>query len=350
MKSSQEPDQSKQLGSAALAAMTAHAVPPTPQNYAIWYGYVSGRLPALTAEIDALVGKGQSFTEEVNADLHTRHLGDGETLDLLQDTGGRLQSVIDRVRKYVGDAAGDMGSFGQTLGDFSTAIGGSAPADKMHSLITKLVQETEAMAQRNSTLESQMGKVSGELSELRENLERVQREAFTDGLTGIANRKYFDKRLREAARDAVARGTPLALLMADIDHFKRFNDSFGHQIGDKVLKLVAVTLSESLKGRDTPTRYGGEEFAVILPETLLKDGAIVAEQIRTTLQKRRLVGKDSRDSYGAVTLSFGVAQYRAGESLGDFIGRADAALYHAKREGRNRVATEKMVAGLGKAS
>jgi diguanylate cyclase len=136
--------------------------------------------------------------------------------------------------------------------------------------------------------------------------------------------------------------------MADIDHFKRFNDSFGHQIGDQVLKLVAQTLSDSLKGRDMPTRYGGEEFAVILPQTRLKDAATVADQMRTTLQKRRLVGKDSRDDYGAITLSFGVAQYRSGEHLADFLARADAALYHAKREGRNRVSTELMVAGTAK--
>jgi diguanylate cyclase len=110
-----------------------------------------------------------------------------------------------------------------------------------------------------------------------------------------------------------------------------------------VLRLVARTLSDSVKGRDTPARYGGEEFVIILPQTRLKDARVVAEQIRANLTRRKIVGKDSRDEYGTVTLSFGAGQYRPGERLSDLIERADAALYHAKRTGRNRVATEDMV-------
>jgi diguanylate cyclase len=206
------------------------------------------------------------------------------------------------------------------------------------------------MAQRNYNLESRLGRVATEVTELRENLQAVQREALTDALTGIPNRKFFDSRLQEAAREALNEGEAVSLVLCDIDHFKHFNDSYGHQIGDQVLRLVARTLSDSVKGRDTPARFGGEEFAIILPRTNLQQAAIVADQIRNGVMRRRFVGKDTRGDYGGVTLSFGVAQYRANEDLADLVGRADAALYHAKREGRNRVSTELNVGDLARAS
>jgi diguanylate cyclase len=103
---------------------------------------------------------------------------------------------------------------------------------------------------------------------------------------------------------------------------------------------VARTLSDQVKGRDTPARFGGEEFAIVLPRTNLQQAVIVADQIRSAVMRRKFVGKDTRDDYGGVTLSFGVAQYRPDEELDELIRRADAALYHAKHEGRNRVSTE----------
>jgi diguanylate cyclase len=210
----------------------------------------------------------------------------------------------------------------------------------MRALLADLMGETQAMAQRNKALEDQLNQAVGEVTQLRQNLEVVQREALTDALTGIPNRKCFETRLREAARDAMENGEPLSLLIADIDHFKRFNDTYGHQLGDQVLKLVARTLTHSVKGRDTPARYGGEEFAIILPQTRLKDASVVADQIRHTITRHKLVGRESGGDYGTITVSLGASQYRPGESLGDLIRRADAALYHAKRMGRNRVSTE----------
>jgi diguanylate cyclase len=324
----------------ASQAMAIHEIPPTPHNYTIWYTYVAGTMPVLRQGIDALIAKHTDFTEEVCAELYKRYFGNtGDQVDVLE-TGSRLQAVIDQVSRYLDDHNGEIGSFGHHLDDISLAIGRQPPLEKVRALIADLVQETQAMAQRNYTLESRLGRIAGEVTELRENLQAVQREALTDALTGIPNRKFFDARLQEAAQEATTDGEPMSLVISDIDFFKRFNDSFGHQIGDQVLKLVARTLSDSVKGRDTPARFGGEEFAIILPRTTLDQAAIVADQIRNAVRRRRFVGKDTREDYGSVTLSFGVAQYRADEDLTELVRRADAALYHAKHEGRNRVSTE----------
>ena len=331
------------MAEAACKAMATHGVSPTPHNYTVWFSYVADSVPALRQTIDELVAKQTVFTEEINAELYKRYFGGADdNVDVLE-TGGRLQALIDKVSRYLDDHSGEIGNFGQQLDTLSTAIGRSQPQEKVRALVADLVKETQSMAQRNYTLESRLGRIAGEVTVLRENLQAVQREALTDALTGIPNRKFFDSRLLEAAREALHENEALSLLLCDIDHFKSFNDNFGHQIGDQVLRLVARTLSDSVKGRDTPARFGGEEFAIILPRTNLQQAATVADQIRNAVMRRRFIGKDTRDDYGGLTLSFGVAQYRRDEELSELIRRADAALYHAKREGRNRVSTELQV-------
>ena len=125
--------------------------------------------------------------------------------------------------------------------------------------------------------------------------------------------------------------------MIDVDFFKKFNDEYGHQIGDMVLRLVARTIAECVRGRDFVARYGGEEFVVLLPRTGLEGAFAVAENIRNTVASKRLARKSTGESLGMVTLSFAVAQFKPGETLEDFVTRADTGLYKAKKRGRNRV-------------
>ena len=333
-------ERSRSFGQAALKAMVEHEVAPTPQNYAVWYAYTDGTVPELKKTIDILISNKQPFTIDLCTELYARFFDATGQLGLLQNAGGRLRQIVDQVRRQVDSAAGEVNAFGRSLDDFSSAIGDEKAPTDLRDLVTSMVAETQRVAERNRSLEERLSAASGEVSELKQNLENVQREALTDALTGIPNRKSFETRLREAARDAMEHDEPLSLLIADIDHFKRFNDSYGHQIGDQVLRIVARTLSDSVKGRDTPARYGGEEFAIVLPQTRLADAQVVAEQIRLGLTRRKLVGRDKKDDYGSVTLSFGIAQFRPGEPIAHFVDRADAALYRAKREGRNRVMVE----------
>lgn len=168
----------------------------------------------------------------------------------------------------------------------------------------------------------------------------MQHEALTDGLTEIANRKKFDISVREAAGQAMESGSPLCLFMTDIDHFKKFNDTFGHQTGDQVLRLVASILRRTISEDGLPARYGGEEFGVVLPNVELSDAVHIAEQVRIAVASKRMRKKQSGDDLGNVTVSIGVSRYRPGESLGDFIKRADDGLYFAKNAGRNQVVPE----------
>jgi diguanylate cyclase len=180
-----------------------------------------------------------------------------------------------------------------------------------------------------------------EVTELKQNLEKVTQESSRDFLTGVANRKALDARLEEMTASAKEKNGDVCLLMIDIDHFKRFNDKFGHLIGDEVLKKVGRGVLDAVKGKDFVARYGGEEFAVLLPNTPLAGGLAAAEAIRRGIAETELLRKDTGESLGLITVSIGVARYRPeADSIPMLISRADSALYRSKMGGRNRVTQE----------
>lgn len=331
---------STSLGEAALKAMLEHRVSPTPQNYTIWYAYVSGLWPEITRTIDALIANKHEFTDALSTELFNRFFDATRHFGLLQETSGQFEVVVQKVLKHIASAAGDAKTFGKTLDTYSSELDGGLTTERVRGIVANLLTETQRVAEQNRALEARLSRSSGKIAKLRENLEVVRREALTDPLTGILNRKFFDTRLREAARDAVDNDEPLSLLILDIDQFKKFNDTYGHQLGDQVLRLVARTLTDSLKGRDTLALFGGEEFVIILPQTRLDNAVTVAEQLRRTMMRHKVVRKNTGDEYGVITISIGASGYRAGEPLADLVRRADAALYHAKHTGRNRVVSE----------
>jgi diguanylate cyclase len=200
-----------------------------------------------------------------------------------------------------------------------------------------LITATRAMEHRAKSLEGELQASSAQVSDLRTKLADVRKESLTDGLTGIANRKAFDEAARVTAAAVARDGEEATLLICDIDHFKKFNDTWGHQTGDQVLRLVATCLSENVKGRDTAARYGGEEFGVLLRGTGLDAATRVADQIRMAVESKKLVKKSTGDVLGTITISIGVAQIAAGEPIEAVIRRADACLYGAKHHGRNLV-------------
>jgi diguanylate cyclase len=192
----------------------------------------------------------------------------------------------------------------------------------------------------NSKLEARLNASKQEINQLQENLEVVRTESLTDPLTSLANRKFFDQALSKAIADSFAKQEPLSLMMTDIDHFKTFNDTFGHLTGDQVLRLVALSVKQNVKGQDLAARYGGEEFAVILPNTVLRAGVTVADHIRRAVMTKELMKRSTGEHLGRVTISIGVASLRPDDSVASLIGRADQCLYAAKRNGRNQVVCE----------
>jgi diguanylate cyclase len=196
------------------------------------------------------------------------------------------------------------------------------------------------MEVKHKVLESELKTSSSEIKSLRQRLESIREESRVDSLTGLLNRRGFDERMTLAVRGAADGHEQLCLLIGDVDHFKKFNDTWGHATGDQVLRLVAQCFKSNTKGRDTAARYGGEEFVVALPQTTLESATTVAEHIRAAVESKKIVKRSTGETLGSITLSIGVAKYVPGEAIADTLSRADACLYAAKRSGRNRVIAE----------
>lgn len=173
---------------------------------------------------------------------------------------------------------------------------------------------------------------------LQENLEAVRTESTDRSAYQLANRKFFDITLEKAIAEALETNEAMSLMLTDIDHFKTFNDNFGHLTGDQVLRLVAMSVKHNVKGKDTTARY--EEFAVILPNTILRAAVTVAEHIRRAVMAKELMKRSTGEHLGRMTISIGVATLRKGDTGQSLIERADTCLYAAKRHGRNRVICE----------
>ncbi|PHS79286.1 MAG: GGDEF domain-containing protein [Rhodospirillaceae bacterium] len=332
--------EAKQYGRDAVKEMTARNIPATPDNYAVWYAYVSGRDPDLSRMISILDGNGQSFTAAICSDLYNKSFASGIDEAALNATTDRIESEMKRILSYVGEAGQGAANYSTTLATAHGDILDSKNVESLTSAVTKVLTETRKMEEMNKNLEHQLANSTDEIGQLRDDLEDMRKEAMTDALTGIANRKLFDMELRDLAKEAQETGDELSLLMLDIDHFKKFNDTYGHQTGDQVLKLLASTMTKTVKGDDIPARYGGEEFCVILPGTNLKDATAVAENIRQRVSSKTLVNRTTKEDLGKLTISIGVGQFDLGESLADLIKRADQALYEAKHSGRDCVKTQ----------
>ena len=324
----------------ALEQMVSRNVPATPPNFTVWYTQVSGRNPDLTRMISILIDNNQDFSDPVCADLYAKFFTSEVADDTLHETTERIEAELQRILGYVGDAGEGVAEYGKTLASAEGDILGAKDVNGLKGAITKVLTETRKMEQVNVALETQLAQSTTEVVQLRDDLEDMRKETLTDALTGIANRKLFDMELRRQARDAMETGESLALLMLDIDHFKKFNDTYGHQTGDEVLKLMAGTMSRAVKGEDVCARYGGEEFAVILPRTDLKGAIKVADGIRERISTKKLVNRTTNEDLGKVTVSIGAGLFEFGESLPDLITRTDQALYKAKATGRNRVVSQ----------
>jgi len=333
-------EQALDFAKQALERMVKHNVPATPNNFLVWYTHIAGREPDLSRMISILIDNNQDFTEMVNADIYVKFFSIEDQNQVLHETTTRIESELQHILGYVGDAGEGAAEFGKTLASAEGDILGAKDVEGLKVAVTKVITDTRKMEEINQTLETKLAESTDEIGQLREDLEDMRREALTDALTGIANRKLFDMELRRQARDAMETGESMSLLMLDIDNFKAFNDAYGHQTGDEVLKLLASTMTKAVKGDDVPARYGGEEFTVILPATDL-DGAVhVAEHIRERISTKKLVNRATNQNLGRITVSIGAAVFEFGESLSDLIKRADQALYKAKGNGRNQVVSQ----------
>jgi diguanylate cyclase len=340
MQSNPKDELSRGISRATLAKLDELGVSPTPENYCVWYSDLAHANPDLSKALRLVEAQGKAVDNQVCAQIYQRFFGSGQHTKLIDETCERMEKTMSRILSQMGSVASGTNEYGQTLEGFQAQLAEPESVSEVRKMIEEVLSETRNMQDRTTMLEEALDASTKELASISDHLVAARQQALTDGLTGIANRRCFDERLEELTMEAGKEEAPLCLLIGDIDHFKSFNDTHGHRVGDQVLKQVALTLTQCIKGRDLAARYGGEEFAVILPQTDLKGAEKVSEQIRQSIANKKIRMKASGQTLGAITMSIGASQYVSGESHASLIERADQGLYRAKREGRNRTVIE----------
>jgi diguanylate cyclase len=335
-----EHDRSMAFAEIALGQIKALRQPAYPRNYEVWYTYATGYNPSLNRTINETLERAGTLTGTDMEQIYDTYLSPMRMSDRIDSVGNQIVDEIEQVMAMIDAAAGSASSYTESLASATQNLGAAKDRDGLRTIVEGLVRATKDMEKNNQLLEESLKASRQEINQLQINLEAVRNESLTDPLTSLANRKYFDQALEKALAQSAISGEPLSLMLTDIDHFKKFNDTFGHLTGDQVLRLVALAVKQNVKGQDIAARYGGEEFAIILPTTAMRSALIVADHVRRAVMTKELMKRSTGEHLGRVTVSIGVATAQRGESVQSLIERADACLYTAKRCGRNRVMCE----------
>ncbi len=330
-------DGALRLATEALEHARRHGSPPLPHAYEVWYAYVSGKDEALRRRVDRELDASRVMDlariERIYAEhfLQKRLSADITAIGNAAEAG--LDDAIEVLRGGLGSGQDAPGALHATR-DRLTGIRRLRDA---RQATHRLIELARAGAAHTETLSTELSRLREQLSGLHAELQRVRDTAHLDYLTQLSNRRHLDETLAQEIARAHTGDVPLSFALGDLDGFKRLNDAHGHAAGDAVLKHVAAIIRRNLKGQDTAARFGGEEFAIILPRTTLANATRVIDGIRRQLDVTDLAPGEGRDPIGPVPASFGVTQLLPGDTVEELMGRADALLYRAKQLGRNRV-------------
>ena len=251
----------------------------------------------------------------------------------------KIETTLAHIAKVVHAHVADNAEFNDRLDGANKRLSQHARGP-LNEIVMALIEDNRQMQDKLLNVSGQLEESRSRIQQLQSNLARAEEVGQRDTVTGIGNRRFFDLALAEEIANARASSQELCVALGDLDNFKRVNDSFGHLVGDRVLRLFADVLVKSVKGQDKVARFGGEEFALVFPNTRLEDAATVVEHIRKTLEAKKWVVESSGQRIGAVTVSFGVGRLCPTDSAADLLRRVDARLYEAKSAGRNRVAVD----------
>ncbi|QCK87630.1 GGDEF domain-containing protein [Phreatobacter aquaticus] len=333
-------DRSHSFGDLAFGQIKGRKLSAMPRNYEVWYTYASGYHTELSDAVNEVLSSRRAIAQDDLDRIYEAYLSQTRLTDKIDVFGDRVVDEIEHVMTMIDSAAGHATAYGQDLAGASAKLATTGSTEGLRSIIENLVRSTREIEANNKALEQRLKASRTEIKQLQENLDAVRTESLTDPLTSLGNRKFYDQAISKSLALANKSGTPMALLISDIDHFKKFNDTFGHLTGDQVLRLVALSVKQNVKGQDLACRYGGEEFAIILPDTTLRAAVTVAEHIRRAVMTKELIKRSTSENLGRITVSLGVAAFRPGDTVATLYERADRCLYAAKRNGRNRVICE----------
>lgn len=332
-------DESVKTLKKTIPLMMKYSVPVNPTNYALWYTYASNAVPTLNRELDAAIKLYNTCPKFRAEQLYTKHIKI-DAIDQAKDLQKSIDSMIGKVGETIGNTQTNAKSFEEAMTlchselEELDSIKTPITSDEISGFVGDLLSKSMTMRDNAKSLGVSLNKAQQEIKSLRMELANSQQDALYDSLTGLLNRRSFEQEVDGllALPDAKA-----CLIIADIDKFKIFNDTHGHSLGDQVLKAVGKRLAISCSNGALAFRYGGEEFAILLPKSSIARAHEMAEKIRLSIERLAIKDRKSGETVANITCSFGVAPLLRGKEAIDSINLADERLYNAKQQGRNKV-------------
>ncbi|BCN92460.1 GGDEF domain-containing protein [Thiomicrorhabdus immobilis] len=334
------PDKAKRIFNTITVAFDEQNINPTPLNYFVWYQYFKGDNPKFRQAMDAILNDPFGYNDRVGKRLYDEFLVEDDN----------AASEFDRAfRRLIGVMVKKMHAWSDKLETHTKELDActsklSDPnlnAEQVKAITNSVLHAASSMKESSKAFQEEMTQSSIEVKHLRQQLIDARAEAMQDELTELGNRKAFNNAMEELIFDAQENPAGLCLIISDIDHFKKFNDNYGHLVGDSVLRYYASIMKKTKRDNETICRFGGEEFAILLANSSLEEAHERAEEIRQAIESAHLKRKNEVEPISTITASFGIASYKGSkENSEDFIGRADQALYKAKNDGRNRIVLE----------
>lgn len=331
----QSKEESSELLRLALPLLARHGSGCQPPSYTVWYEYVHGVNDPLIRALDARIANPDPLTPDETAGLFRKYVVDRE-LALTDELQSRLLDALGSLSTSADSTDVDAARFGQALEDGNQRLSAELGIEGLKELIESLVGETRRMQASNAELRRRLEESKRDLLDITAKVTVLRSEVLLDPLTRLLNRRGLETAIDDWLASDTGGLTGAALLMVDIDHFKRINDTHGHVLGDRVLQAVAQVLKGSIGPNGVACRYGGEEFAVLLPATSVAQAQATANDFRLKISEGRIRRVDGQ-TVGGISVSVGVAMFACGQSVESWISRADEALYASKRGGRNRV-------------
>lgn len=324
-----------------LELFEEHEVNPAPLNYYVWYEYIKGDIPQLRNEMDSILNDPFGYNDRVGKRLYDTYLVQDESA--MTDFDRAFRRLIEVMIKKMDVWSEKLEQQTKQLDECSSRLSNpDLNSDEIKQITTTVRDTASSMKASSQAFQEEMLSNTNAVKELKQQLMEARAEALKDELTEVGNRKAFNNALEELMFDAEQKPESLCLILSDIDHFKQFNDTYGHLVGDSVLRYYANIMKKNQRNNETICRYGGEEFAILLSQSSLEQAIARAEEIRQDIAAALLKRKNSSEPLKTITASFGIAYYKgsANDDEKRFIERADKALYKAKESGRNNVKTE----------